>query len=115
MHELSILIEVVRVVEEQAKKQEVEKISAIVLQVGELSAVVPQFMQEYFPNVIDGNPLFEDAVLEIETVPAIAKCRECAEEFNVVENEGWCPKCRSYDKDLLCGGDLMIKEILVPS
>lgn len=115
MHELSILVEVVRVVEEQANRQEIDKIAAIVLQVGELSAVVPLFMQEYFPNVIDGNPLFEDAVLEIETIPAVAKCKECAEEFKVVENEGWCPKCGSYDKVLLCGGDLMIKEILVPS
>lgn len=115
MHELSILVEIVRVVEEQAKQQKIDKVKAIVLQVGELSAVVPLFMQEYFSNVVDGNSLFEDAELEIETVPGIARCSKCAEEFNVVENEGWCPKCGSYDKVLIRGGDLFIKEILVPA
>lgn len=114
MHELSILMEVVRIVEEQAKQNNIDSVKCIVLQVGELSTVVPLFMEEYFPNVVDGNPMFTDTVLEIETIPGIAKCRNCAKTFNVVENKGWCPNCGSYDKDLVCGEEFFIKEILVP-
>ena len=44
----------------------------------------------------------------------MAKCRACGEVFNVIANEGYCPKCNSFDKDLLAGREFMIKEILVP-
>ncbi|PKM74409.1 MAG: hydrogenase nickel incorporation protein HypA [Firmicutes bacterium HGW-Firmicutes-16] len=115
MHELSILIETVRIVEELAEQHNIEKVGAIVLQIGELSSVVPQFMQEYFPLVVENKPIFKDTKLEIEILPGMAKCQECQTEFNVVENEGYCPKCRSFDKDLLCGQEFLIKEILVPN
>lgn len=107
-------MEVVRVVEEEAKKNNIDSVKCIVLQVGELSTVVPLFMEEYFSDVVDGNPMFSDATLQIETLPGIAKCQKCATQFNVVENKGWCPNCGSYDKDLVCGEEFLIKEILVP-
>ncbi|MEG0940793.1 MAG: hydrogenase maturation nickel metallochaperone HypA [Oscillospiraceae bacterium] len=114
MHELSILIETIRIVEETAKEQNIENVHGIVLQIGELSSVVPQFMVEYFPMVVENNPLFEGAELQIETLPGMAKCQECQTVFNVIENKGYCPKCKSFDKDLLCGQEFFIKEILVP-
>lgn len=115
MHELSILVEVARIVEEQAKQNNVDRVKAIVLQVGELSSVVPKFMEEYFPNVVDENPLFKDTALEIEIIPGIARCQKCKTEFNIVENEGYCPNCGSFDKDLICGEEFFIKEIVVPA
>jgi len=115
MHELSILIETVRIVEELAEQQNIEKVGAIVLQIGELSSVVPQFMQEYFPIVVENKPIFKDTKLEIEMLPGMAKCQKCGAVFNVVENEGYCPECRSFDKDLLCGQEFLIKEIVVPN
>ena len=115
MHELSVLIEVVRVVEELAEEQKIEKVGAIVLQIGELSSVVPLFMQEYFPMVVENKPVFKDTKLEIEMIPGMAKCQKCETVFNVVENKGYCPKCRSFDKDLLCGQEFLIKEIAVPN
>ncbi|MEG1166283.1 MAG: hydrogenase maturation nickel metallochaperone HypA, partial [Oscillospiraceae bacterium] len=81
MHELSILIETIRIVEETAKEQNIENVHGIVLQIGELSSVVPQFMVEYFPMVVENNPLFEGAELQIETLPGMAKCQECQTVF----------------------------------
>ncbi len=115
MHELSVLIEVVRIVEELAEQQDIEKVGAIVLQIGELSSVVPKFMEDYFPYVIDDKPRFKDTKLEIEILPGMARCQKCETVFNIVENKGYCPKCRSFDKDLLCGQEFLIKEIAVPS
>ena len=115
MHELSIMLEVVRVVEELTEEQKIDKVGAIVLQIGELSSVVPQFMQEYFPMVVEDKPIFKDTKLEIEILPGMARCQKCGTEFNVVENKGYCPKCQSFDKDLLCGQEFLIKEIIVPN
>lgn len=113
MHELSILEEVVRIVDDLSEKQNIDSVKVIVLQIGELSEVVPRFLTEYFPIVTDGMPRFKDAKVEIETLPANAKCHDCGTVFNVIENEGYCPHCRSYDKDLLCGQEFLIKEIMV--
>ena len=115
MHELSVLIEVVRIVEELADEQNIDKVGAIVLQIGELSSVVPRFMEEYFQYVIDGKPKFKDTKLEIEILPGMASCQKCQTVFNIVENKGYCPECRSFDKDLLCGQEFLIKEIVVPN
>lgn len=115
MHELSVLVEVTRIVEETAKAQNIDKIAAIVLQIGELSSVVTQFMEEYFPIVVDRKPMFKDTKLEIEILPGMAKCQQCQTVFNVIENKGYCPKCGSFDKDLLCGQEFLIKEIVVPN
>ena len=41
MHELGIIAEVVRRVETIAKQQQITKIETLVLQIGELSSVIP--------------------------------------------------------------------------
>ena len=32
----------------------------------------------------------------------------------IIDNEGYCPKCNSFEKDILSGREFLIKEILVP-
>lgn len=113
MHELSILVEVVKTVENICKEQQADKVAKIVLQVGELSAVVPEFLREYYPVVILDKPLFENSALEIETLPGEAACSNCGTVFNVIENKGFCPNCNSFEKELLCGKEFFIKEIAV--
>ncbi len=113
MHELSVLVEVTRIVEEVARENNLKKVDAIVLEIGELSSVVPKFMVEYFPVVVDMKPMFKDTELVIETLPGNAICQKCKTVFNVIENEGYCPNCGSFDKELLCGQEFNIKEIVV--
>ncbi len=114
MHELSVLVEVVRQIEEIAVQQKIDKIDSIVLQVGELSSIVPMFLTEYYPVVTLDKDIFKDSKLEIEMLPGEAQCDDCGEIFNVIENEGYCPKCRSFEKILLRGKEFFIKEIVVP-
>lgn len=114
MHELSVMMEVIRIVDETAKENHFEELKAVVLQVGELSGVVPLFLHEYWPMLTENKPLYKNAELIVETIPGIARCQDCGTEFNVVENEGWCPNCKSFQKDLLSGREFLIKEILVP-
>ena len=114
MHELSIMMEVIRIVDETAAENNVDQLKAVVLQVGELSGVVPIFLNEYWPMLTADKPLYKDSELIIETIPGIARCKKCGTEFNVIENEGWCPKCASFEKDLVTGREFSIKELLVP-
>ena len=114
MHELSVMMEVIRIVDETAKENELDSLKAVVLQVGELSGVVPIFLHEYWPMLTEDKPLYKDTELVVETIPGIARCKACGTVFNVVTNKGYCPQCNSFDKDLMSGREFAIKELLVP-
>ena len=113
MHELSLLVEVIKMVEEVVAENKIEKLAAIVLQVGEVSTVIPSFMEEYFPVVTLDKPFFKDTKLEIEIIPGEARCLDCGEVFNIVKTKGYCPKCNSFEKEVLSGREFLIKELAV--
>lgn len=113
MHELGIVMEIVRVVDELAKEQGFDKVDAIVLQVGELSPVVPKYIEECYPAAVYGT-FMEDTKLEIEIMPGNGICKACSTVFNVIANNGKCPECGSRAFDILSGRDFYIKEIRVP-
>ena len=47
-------------------------------------------------------------------MPGIAECEDCDEIFNVIECNGYCPNCNSFNKTVLSGKDFTIREIHVP-
>ncbi len=96
------------------KEQNLPEVDTIVLQVGELCGVIPAYLDECWPAVTDTKPFFKNTKLKLDVVPGMAKCQNCGEIFNVIAYEGYCPKCNSFEKDLLSGREFMIKEIIVP-
>ena len=68
MHELGIMFNVVRSVEKVALENGVTKIDTLVLQVGQLSPVVPHYIEACYPAAVDGTML-ENTKLKIEIVP----------------------------------------------
>ncbi|MDX9786351.1 MAG: hydrogenase maturation nickel metallochaperone HypA [Desulfobacterales bacterium] len=113
MHELNVLMEVVDQVETMATEQKIEKVAAIVLEIGELSSVVPHFMEEYYPLIVENKECLKDSKLVIERIPGEARCTNCDEIYNVVQNDGFCPLCGRFEKEVLQGREFMIKEIWV--
>ena len=111
MHELGVVIEVIKSVENFAKRNEVTKIDTLVLQIGELSSMIPKYIQACYPAAVDGT-LLQDTKLEIEILPGNAICKECNKVFNLIENNSKCPDCGSKDLEILCGKEFMIKEII---
>lgn len=111
MHELGVLIEVIKTVEDFAKANEITKIQTLVLQIGELSSMVPKYIEACYPAAVDGT-LLQDTELKIEILPGNAICRKCNKVFNLIENNNNCPHCRNRDWELLCGKEFMIKEII---
>jgi len=113
MHELSVMMEVIRIVEELAEDKNIGHVQSIVLEVGELSAVVPDFMIEYFPIVVADKPLFRDAELKFIVIPGRGICDTCLKPYEVGKNRGICPYCGSKEKTLISGQEFNIREIVV--
>ena len=114
MHELGLVFQMAKVIEESlAGEEDITAIDTVVMEIGEISSVVPHYFEACFPAAADRCPLFAGAKLVIEKIPAVARCRSCGEAFPVVENKGYCPRCGSFDKDLLSGREFNIKEVAV--
>ncbi|BCZ45953.1 hydrogenase nickel incorporation protein HypA [Clostridium gelidum] len=111
MHEVGVLIEVVKTVENFAKKNKVTKIDTLVLQIGELSSMIPRYIEACYPAAVDGT-LLEETKLKMEILPGNAICKKCNKVFNLIENNNKCPNCGSKDWEILCGKEFMIKEII---
>lgn len=112
MHEMGVVINMVNLAEQVAKENGVEKVKKMVVQIGELSALVPKFVQDCYPGAIE-NTLLSDSELEIEIVPGNGICKKCGKVYNLLENTCKCPICASEEFDILSGRDVMIKEIAV--
>ncbi|MBE6054704.1 MAG: hydrogenase maturation nickel metallochaperone HypA [Clostridium sartagoforme] len=111
MHEIGVLIEVVKSVEKFAEANNVQRIETLVLQIGELSSMIPKYMKNLYPASIEGT-ILEGSELEIEVLPANALCSDCKKVFNLVSNKGICPSCKSEHCEILSGKEFYIKEIV---
>ncbi len=111
MHELSLVMEVVRRVDAIAKSNHVTEVDTIVLQIGEISTVIPHFVQACYPAAVDGTWM-QDTKLKIETVKASVCCTACGNVFDPIDFHGICPKCSSKEHEVVTGKEFIIKEIV---
>ena len=113
MHEIGIVKSMCKTVLDYARENNVTHVGEIVCEIGELSLVIPEYVEELYPTVVAGTEL-ADTKLIIQVIPGMAECDDCDEIFNVIENKGYCPNCGSFDKSVLSDLDFNIKEIHVP-
>lgn len=113
MHEIGVVRAMVKTVTDYAAANQISEISEIVADCGELSLVIPEYVEELYPPVVKGTPL-ENTKLIVNIVPGMAECEDCDEIFNVIECNGYCPNCNSFNKTVLSGKDFTIREIHVP-
>ena len=113
MHEIGIVRQLVRTVTDFAAENQVREVCEVVVDCGELSLVIPDYLRELYPVAVKGS-ILENAKLSINMVPGLAECEDCDEIFNVIEHKGYCPNCGSFNKTVLSGKDFTIREILVP-
>ena len=113
MHEMTLAIQAIRNVLEFAAENDIDEIDTVVLEIGELSLVVPEYMEEAW-KAASQRTMLENTRLRIDVTPGNGICGGCGKVYNIVANKGVCPDCGSRDKEILCGREFNIKELLVP-
>jgi hydrogenase nickel incorporation protein HypA/HybF len=106
VHELGITQQVVEIACEHARGA---KIRRIVLEIGKLSAVLPDAVRFCF-ELCSQDTLAEGATLEIVEPPGLARCRACGAELELERPFGRCV-CGGTDLEWLRGEELRIKEL----
>jgi hydrogenase nickel incorporation protein HypA/HybF len=86
-----------------------EKVVRVVLEIGKLSAVLPDAVRFCFDLCAEGTPV-EGAQLDIIETPGRARCRACAREFALERPFGQCD-CGGTDLEWLSGEELKIREV----
>lgn len=111
MHELGIVFHIIRSVEKVAAENDLEKVSAVVLELGEVSGVVPDYLTDCWRWAAAKSELASGSELRIETLPAVTRCGGCGAYYPTVAHGRTCPRCGSGDTWLLTGNEVNIKEI----
>ena len=113
MHELPLLYGVADQVKKVCEENNIERVDAVVLEVGEATAIIPEFLQDGYEIISDDFDFLRGSELIIDRIKAIGLCGECGEIYPIVENKGLCPKCKSFDKEVIEGSDFFIKEVRI--
>lgn len=113
MHELGVVFYIIRDVKEVAAENNASHISKVVLNVGEVSAVIPEYLQDCWNWAVGKEELMTGCELEIRTVPAVTYCESCGNEYPTVQHGKICPYCHSPRTYLLRGNEFEIQEINV--
>ena len=113
MHELGIVFYIIRDVKEAAEEHGVQKVNAVVMNIGEVSTVVPEYLTDCWRWAADKEPLLEGAELKIRKLPAVSYCEDCRTEYETVRFGRTCPRCQSGHTYLLRGNEVEIQAIEV--
>jgi hydrogenase nickel incorporation protein HypA/HybF len=106
MHELGITQNIVAIVADHANGAKVKR---VLLEIGKLSAIMPDAVQFCFDVCCQGTVL-EGAILEIREIPGLAHCRQCGAEVPLEQPFGIC-SCGSVALEVIRGEELKIKEM----
>jgi hydrogenase nickel incorporation protein HypA/HybF len=112
MHELSLMEGVLAIVLDAQKANGFQRVSRIVLEVGELSGALPEALEFCFSAVMQDSPA-EGAELELVIVPGQGWCGECLREFHLESRIDLCPDCGGPASRISGGLDLQVKSLVV--
>ena len=110
MHEMSVAVQLVAQIEDAVRDSELEKVTKVMLDVGEMQLVVPEALVAAFESAAEGT-VAEGSELVIKEVAAEASCRSCGYEYVPEIANYMCPKCLKADAEIIAGKDIILKSI----
>jgi hydrogenase nickel incorporation protein HypA/HybF len=112
MHEMSIAQSLLDIIKEEMRKHNARVVRSVRLNIGQLSAIVPESLSFCF-NVMTSGTELEGAKLIMEIIPLRGTCKECRREFEIKNYAFECPFCSSSQIDTIAGQELSIVEMEV--
>jgi hydrogenase nickel incorporation protein HypA/HybF len=103
MHEVSLIENVIALVEQERAKQAFVRVNVIKLKVGALGHAEPEALRFCFEAVTSGT-IADGSRLEIEVIPGEGWCADCRDNVRLDERFGACPVCEG-DRVRMTGGD----------
>jgi hydrogenase nickel incorporation protein HypA/HybF len=121
MHEFSFAYNIFKVAEATAIKYKAKKITEVLLEIGELTLIVPELLQRSFEMATKGS-IAEGAKLTITLTPGKIKCRDCNKDSVVSITKDaqltglqlfQCQHCESNNTEIIEGKKANVKNIKI--
>ncbi len=113
MHELGVVFRVSDSVVKVAEQNNVQRVHSVTLEIGQVSTVIPEYLEDIWKWNCKRVPLLNDCELIIEQIHAITRCEDCEKTYDTVPQGRICPYCGSERTFLVTGNEFNIKEIAV--
>jgi hydrogenase nickel incorporation protein HypA/HybF len=111
IHEAAIAQNILRIVEEAARANDLSCVSSIVLEIGQFSGVEVGALDFAFSVFKEGS-ILEEAEIEYLTPPLMLYCQHCETEYLGDWEDLQCPACLETEFDIIQGQELKIKSIV---
>ena len=111
MHELSTIYYVIDTVEKLMVENDLKEVGSITLEVGEVSGIIPSYLQDFWLYARKKTEHFQETELKIEERTAVTFCQNCEGTYPTMQYAKICPYCGSDQTYLLTGNEYNIKEI----
>ena len=112
MHELSIVMGILKIAESETAKAGAEKVDLIELEIGSLAGIEMQALDFAWESAMK-DTILENAIRKIDRIEGKAQCMECDAIFVVHNIYDPCPRCQNYLKGILQGKELRVKALEV--
>lgn len=110
MHELSLALEILRIVDHTAKLEGARSVQDVFVEVGLLAGVMVSAL-EFCLEAAKKDSVAREATIHIDQIPGRGRCSNCDQEHPMESLITSCPVCRSGFLVLTDGDQLRVKEI----
>jgi hydrogenase nickel incorporation protein HypA/HybF len=112
MHELGIAKDLWDTVIGNARENNLKKITKISIVNGETTGIDAELLAHSFADHLMPGSIANGAELEIITEKIIARCKDCSADIKPEETfVNKCPKCGSFEIDIISGNQTYVKSI----
>jgi len=112
MHEVSLIEDVIALIEQERARQAFGRVTVIRLEVGALGHVEPDALRFCFDAVTTGT-IAQGSRLEIELIPGEGWCADCRNTAPLDDRFGACPVCAGSRVSITGGDALRLAEMEV--
>jgi len=112
MHELSIVMSIVDIAQQQAAKADAVMIDEIEMDIGCLTTIEMNAFEFAWKQGVK-QTMLESAVKKINRIKGKAKCLDCEALFPLENVYDACPVCGEHLIDIIEGKELRVKSLLV--
>lgn len=113
MHELSLVMSIVDLVEEKATLHNAQEIESINLEIGELAGIDWSVLEFAWKSATSGTML-ENAKCIIDKVNGEAECLTCGTRFHAGTHYEPCPECGEFLTEIRNGRQFRVKSFSIP-
>jgi hydrogenase nickel incorporation protein HypA/HybF len=112
MHEFSLAVEVIKLAQYEAEKNNASSVSEITIEVGNMCGVEADAFESAIGLLVEGS-ILEKTSLKILKTKGTGRCIGCNLEFEMNQRMDTCPECGAFPSEIIGGTEFRVVSLLI--